>query len=187
MAGKDSKSARVRSALDKRTTYRFSILAAQQTRYLSRMYIQKFGLTTSQWKVLPIIGYHAPMSAKEVSERTSLEPEKVTRAVDRLVTRGLVKRSADSKDRRRVVLSLAAKGKEVFRQSEEIRGAIESKFLSALDRRERAAFNHILDKLERHALELFSGKQTWRTIVDQGQSSHSKTAKRGRATAFSVK
>ena len=101
MSGKRSAASR---ALDERTTYRFSILASRQTRCLSAMYLQKFGLSVSQWKVLPILGYHGPMSAKEVGERTSLEPEKVTRAVDQLVTRGFVTRRSDSRDRRRVIL-----------------------------------------------------------------------------------
>ena len=156
------------------------MLAAHQTRYLSKMYLQKFGLTTGEWKVLPIIGYFAPMSAKEVGERTSLEPEKVTRAVDRLVARGLVTRYADANDRRRVVLSLAPKGENVFRRSEAIRGVIERKLLTALGARERAAFSRILDKLERHTLDMFSGRQTWQTIIDEKQACLAgKTRKRG--------
>lgn len=153
--------------LHDRTTYRFSILAARQTRCLSEMYVQKFGLSVGQWKVLPIIGYYGPMSAKAVGERTSLEPEKVTRAVDQLVARGLVSRRADSKDRRRVVLSLAAKGREVFTESEQLRSAIEKEFLNALKPQERAAFHRILDKLERRATVMFNGKQSWRKILAQ--------------------
>ncbi|MPZ37101.1 MAG: MarR family transcriptional regulator [Rhizobiales bacterium] len=153
--------------LHDRTTYRFSILAARQTRYLSEMYFQKFGLSVSQWKVLPIIGYYGPMSAKEVGERTSLEPEKVTRAVDQLVARGFVTRRPDAKDRRRVVLSLAAEGKNVFKQSEQLRGAIEEEFLSALRPKERVVFHQILDKLERRATMMFNGKQAWRKIICQ--------------------
>lgn len=154
------------NALEKRTTYRFSILATQQTRCLSEMYIQKFGLTVSQWKILPIIGYCGPMSAKDVGERTSLEPEKVTRAVNQLVARGLVIRRADPDDRRRVVLSLAAKGKKVFKDSEQIRDAIEAEFLKALQPSEKASFHRILSKLEQRALTMFSGKQSWRKILD---------------------
>jgi DNA-binding MarR family transcriptional regulator len=151
--------------LDERTTYRFSILAARQTRCLSEMYAQEFGLSVGQWKVLPIVGYHGPMSAKEVGERTSLEPEKVTRAVDQLVARGLVSRRADPKDRRRVVLSLAARGKKIFRESEQLRGVIEAEFLNALGLKERRNFHRLLGKLEKRALIMFNGKQSWRKIV----------------------
>jgi DNA-binding MarR family transcriptional regulator len=134
------------------------------------MYMQEFGLTLSQWKVLPIIGYCAPMSAKEVGERTSLEPEKVTRAVDGLAARGLVIRRADLEDRRRVVLSLATKGKEIFRKSEEIRGAIEREFLDALQPKEKAMFHNLLDKLEQRAVMMFNGKRSWQKIVEQAEA-----------------
>ena len=90
------------------------------------MYLQIFDLSVSQWKILPIVGYYGPMSAKEVGKRTSLEPEKVTRAVDQFVVRGLVTRKSNSEDRRRVVLSLATKGTEVFEESEKLRGLIET-------------------------------------------------------------
>jgi DNA-binding MarR family transcriptional regulator len=161
-----------------RTTYRFSILAARQTRCLSEMYAHNFELSVSQWKVLPIVGYYGPMSAKDVGERTSLEPEKVTRAVDQLVARGLVSRRTDPKDRRRVVLSLAAKGKDVFTESEQFRSVIETEFLKALQPKERAAFHRILDKLERRAAIMFNGKQSWRKIVGEMASSHSEASKK---------
>ena len=169
MSGKRSAASR---ALDERTTYRFSILASRQTRCLSAMYLQKFGLSVSQWKVLPILGYHGPMSAKEVGERTSLEPEKVTRAVDQLVTRGFVTRRSDSRDRRRVILSLAAKGTQVFKESEQLRGIIEAKFLDALQLKERALFHRLLDKLERRAAIMFDGRHSWRKIIGERDFSH---------------
>ncbi len=160
----DEPAARSRTHHD-RTAYRFSILAARQTRCLSEMYAQIFDLPVSQWKVLPIIGYYGPMSAKEVGKRTSLEPEKVTRAVDRLVVRGLVTRRPDVKDRRRVVLSLASKGRELFEESEQLRGIIEEKFLGVLQPKERLAFHRVLDKLEARAMVMFDGKQAWRRII----------------------
>ena len=166
--------------LEERTTYRFSILAARQTRCLSEMYLQKFGLSVSQWKVLPIIGYCGPMSAKEVGERTSLEPEKVSRAVDQLVARGFVTRRSDLKDRRRVVLSLASKGKEVFKESERLREAIEAEFLDVLGPKEKSTFHRILDKLERRTA-IFNGKQSWRKIVGQVELAHGGNAPKKRS------
>lgn len=148
-----------------RTAYRFSILAARQTRCLAEMYAQKFGLPVSQWKVLAIIGHYAPMCAKDVAELTSLQPEKVTRAVDGLVKQRFVIRRQDPADRRRVILSLAPKGREVYTESERIRSAIESEFLDVLKPAEREMFYRILDKLERRAAEIFVGKQAWRNIV----------------------
>jgi len=167
-------------ALDERTTYRFSILASRQTRCLSAMYVEKFGLSVSQWKVLPILGYHGPMSAKEAGERTSLEPEKVTRAVDQLVARGFVSRRSDPKDRRRVILSLAPKGRAVFQESEQLRGMIEASFLNALQPKERVLFHRLLDKLERRAAVMFDDRQSWRKIIGESNPPHRRRAARRR-------
>ena len=165
MRTRKSKTGRARNDLAQRSAYRFSILAARQMRCLAEMYAQKFGLPVSQWKVLAIIGYYAPMSAKEVAELTSLQPEKVTRAVDGLVAQHYVIRRQDPADRRRVILSLAAKGKDVYHDSERIRGAIEDEFLDVLQPAEREMFHRILDKLEGRAAEIFAGKQAWRNIL----------------------
>jgi len=139
------------------------------------MYAQIYGLSVSQWKILPIIGYYGPMSSKEVGERTSLEPEKVTRAVNQLVRRGLVTRQSDANDRRKVVLSLAAKGNDVFKESEKRRGLIEEKFLGALQPGERKALHQIFDKLEVRAAEMFEGKQAWRRILGEDTRAMSAT------------
>jgi DNA-binding MarR family transcriptional regulator len=165
MPNKRTPAGRIKIDLQRRTPYRFSLLAARQTRCLAEMYMQKFGLSVTRWKVLAVIGHYAPMSAKQAAERTSLEPEKVTRAVDGLVQRKLVMRRQDPADRRRVILSLSAKGTAIYNESELIRRAIESEFLDALKPAERALFYALLDKLERRASEIFVGKQAWRQIV----------------------
>lgn len=127
--------------------------------------MQNFGLSVSRWKVLAIIGHYAPMSAKDVAERTSLEPEKVTRAVDGLVRQKLVIRRRDTVDRRRVILSLSAKGTEIYNESELMRRVIDREFLDVLRPEEKQAFYMILDKLERRAAEIFVGKEAWRQIL----------------------
>ena len=159
------KSARIEIDLQQRTAYRFSLLAARQTRCLAEMYIQQFGLSVSRWKVLAIIGHYAPMSAKEVAERTSLEPVKVTRAVDGLVAQKFINRRRDPVDRRRVILSLSAKGTRVYNQSETMRRVIDGEFLQILNSAEKQMFYTLLDKLEQRAAAIFVGKQAWRHIL----------------------
>lgn len=186
MRKKPTRSGRIKIDLQQRTPYRFSLLAARQTRCLAEMYLQKFGLSVSRWKVLAIIGHYAPMSAKEVAERTSLEPEKVTRAVDGLVAQKFVIRRQDPADRRRVILSLSAKGTAVYNESETIRRAIESEFLGVLQPAEREMFYRILDKLERRAAEIFAGKQAWRHIVARRRGSGASAKVNGRDAAGAV-
>ncbi len=155
------------SGLEHRTTYRFSMLVARHMRALGGMYSEKFGLTANTWRVLTVIGRFGPLSGSETGAHTSLEPDKVTRAVDALAKQGYVTRRQDPADRRRVILALSPKGRRVHDEVGEVRDAIEHEFLSVLQPVEVTALYSILDKLEQRASELFSDKTVWRDVVER--------------------
>ena len=69
--------------LERRLSFRFSILATKVIRCVAEMYGPKYGLLPSGWKAMAAIGRFGPVSAKEVCAHTTVEPDKVTRAVDR--------------------------------------------------------------------------------------------------------
>jgi DNA-binding MarR family transcriptional regulator len=161
----------VRLDLNERTAYRFLYLAGKVMGVLSTMYGPRYGLTIGKWKVLSMIGANAPLSAKELSKLTSLEPDKITRNVDALVERGLVVRREDPKDRRRVILTLSQKGRSINESIEHVRRCIEVDFLSALNERELVMLYAILDKLDRRTREIFEGKEAWRESVARCSSS----------------
>jgi DNA-binding MarR family transcriptional regulator len=147
------------------------------------MYLERFGMTVSRWKVLVIIGRFAPMSAKDVAHKTSLEPEKVTRAVDGLVRQRYVIRRKDPKDKRRVILSLSQMGREVFAESERIRYAIESEFLNVLGPNELRVFYGILNKLEQRAIQIFDGKRSWHRILAQHKGAKAASGTKARSAS----
>ena len=163
--------------LEHRTAYRFSMLAAQSTRCMSDLY-RKLGLTVGGWRTLSLIGRYEPIHPSSIAERTSVDADKVTRAVDRLVGRGMVARKVDARDRRRIVLTLTARGRRVYAEIDAIRRAVEEKFLSVLTRDEIARFTATLDKLEAQARRIFTGKGAWREVVGK---SAARTTSSGRA------
>ena len=163
--------------LEHRTAYRFSMLAAQSTRCMSDLY-RKLGLTVGGWRTLSLIGRYEPIHPSSIAERTSVDADKVTRAVDRLVGRGMVARKVDARDRRRIVLTLTARGRRVYTEIDGIRRAVEEKFLSVLTRDEIARFTATLDKLEAQARRIFTGKGAWRALVGK---SAARTTSSGRA------
>jgi DNA-binding MarR family transcriptional regulator len=156
----------IQPGLDHRSTYRFSRIAALHSRAFSKVYSRKFMLTVSTWKILTVIGRFEPLSANAAGAHSSLEPDKVTRAVDALVKQGYVLRRQDSKDRRKVVLSLSSKGQHVHDELNRLRDMIEHEFLRVLSASEIASLYSILDKLEAKAVKLFSDKRTLNEIVD---------------------
>jgi len=151
--------------LDRRTSYRFSIIARRQTRCLAQMHSAELGLSVNGWKLLSVIDHFGPLSASEAGAHTSLEPAKVTRGIDALAEQGLVLRREDANDRRRIVLSLSAKGKRIHDKVEQVSRALERKLLSVLTPAERKTLDLALDKLERRSSEIFAADDAWRDIA----------------------
>ena len=149
------KKGEIRLELGERASYRFSILSARQVTQMVGVTLKQFGLTGNTWRVLSIIGYYGPMSATEVCEHASLEADKVTRAVDILSRKKIVLRRRNRRDRRKVVLSLSARGRRVYDEIERHRHVMEIDLMSVLDADERDALYEILDKIEQRADEIF--------------------------------
>src|SRR5262245_24270756 len=74
-------------------------------------------LTASQYNVLRILrGSHPDaLTAGEIGERSIARDPDITRLVDRLDARGLVKRARSEEDRRVVEVQITAKGLELLR------------------------------------------------------------------------
>jgi len=151
--------------LEHRPAYRFSILAALSTRAMSGMLAERFRITVAGWKALSMIGAFGPISSGSVARRSSMDPDKVTRAVDQLVDKGLVARKVDPEDRRRVVLTLTARGKRAFTEIDGMRRQVDVEFLSVLSESERRNLFAALDKLELQARRIFTGRDAWRGLV----------------------
>jgi DNA-binding MarR family transcriptional regulator len=151
--------------LDRRTSYRFSIIARRQTRCLADMHASRFGLSVNGWKLLSVIEHFGPLSASEAGDRTSLEPANVTRGIDALADQGLVLRREDPADRRRTILSLSAKGKRIHDKIEQVSRALEQELLRVLRPAERDALDRMLDRLERRSAKIFVRSNAWRDIL----------------------
>ena len=151
----------IRFDLQERSTYRFWLLVTQMQKCLAQFYVARIGRPANGWKIVMVVGRRAQVSAAEAGQLTDLEPDKVTRIVDQLVAQGLMIRTQESTDRRRVRLSLTAAGRRVYHQLDDVRRAIEIDFLGALAPRERATLYRLLDKLQARAAAMFSGQRPW--------------------------
>ena len=87
----------------------------QSLRVASRAAEQQVGLSGAQLFVLSTLGERAAWSLGELAERTATHQSSVSVVVGRLVDKGLVLRSAARTDRRRLQLSLSARGRTLLR------------------------------------------------------------------------
>ena len=81
--------------------------------------LKPLGITFARYEVLRLLSFsregQLPMSV--IGERLMVHPTSVTNAIDRLVAAGLVARTPDDQDRRRVYASLTSDGKRVLRRA----------------------------------------------------------------------
>lgn len=78
-----------------------------------------FGVTMSQCMTLEILHREGPWTVRDLAERLGLNTSTVTRVVDVLVRDGLLRRARDEKgDRRRVYISLSARGRQLAEKLE---------------------------------------------------------------------
>jgi MarR family transcriptional regulator, organic hydroperoxide resistance regulator len=96
--------------------FEFAILIKALQRELERQMneaMRPMGLTGAQADALAVIGQAGPLSLKELGELLIAEAGHPSRLVDRLVEAGLVERRPAGDDRRRVQLSLTARGRKL--------------------------------------------------------------------------
>lgn len=83
--------------------------------------LRPLGLTGPQADALVVIAQAGPMSLKELGDLLIAEAGHPSRLVDRLVEANLVERRPAAGDRRRVELSLTAKGRNLERKASAVR------------------------------------------------------------------
>jgi len=78
--------------------------------YASRRYRDQFGVTLPEWRVMSIIAWYEPTTARDISRVLATDKGWVGLSVERLRRRGFVACSSDKKDARRILVSLTERG-----------------------------------------------------------------------------
>src|ERR1700744_108054 len=144
--------------------YRFGLVAARFGNFCEQMYASRHDLTIPAWRSLAVIARYQPLTAKQLATLTSSDAFKVTRAIELLVKRGLIRRDVDSNDRRRASLSLTAEGRKVYKDIEKFVVKVENELVAALDARELSTLRRSVDKLEQH-LESHVRTRDWENFL----------------------
>jgi DNA-binding MarR family transcriptional regulator len=94
---------------------------------LTRLYrplLEELGLTYPQYLVMLALWELAPAGVGELGERLHLDSGTLTPLLKRLEAAGLVERLRDSRDERRVRVSLTAKGRSLKAKAQPVPGAL---------------------------------------------------------------
>ncbi|HSC46967.1 MAG TPA: MarR family transcriptional regulator [Gammaproteobacteria bacterium] len=113
----------------------------------SRQLSNSHGLTGPQMLCLREVSERGSLTTGDLARAIALSPATLTGILDRLEMRGLVSRERRPEDKRRVLVSLTAMGKEM---SQELPSPMQERFgskLAALPAEEQAVIRRALDKM----------------------------------------
>ncbi|NVJ92328.1 MAG: MarR family transcriptional regulator [Methylocystaceae bacterium] len=140
--------------LDQFLPYRLAVLAHLMSEGFSKRYSQEYDMTISEWRVMANLGHFEPQSAHEIGAHSHLDKVQVSRAVSRLEKKGWIQREGDTVDRRRSLLTLTERGRNVFKAIGKSALDFEVDLSSSLSTEEYAALDRILLKLQKRAQSL---------------------------------
>lgn len=104
---------------------------------LDEYHISCCSVTTAQCHAIVEIGRTENISLNQLAELLNLENSSMSRTVNNLVNKALVKRDIDMQDRRHVKISLTEKGMELFKGIEEAMDGYYLKVYETIPREKR--------------------------------------------------
>ncbi len=112
-----------------------------------------FGLKSTHWRIVALLGSHGPVSTRELSKYLSSEKSAISRATTQLITLGYVLRVVHPVDRRLIMLHFSASGKRLFERMGIVALEFEAALLAGVSAEEIALLERTLKKLRDAAVK----------------------------------
>ncbi|GAB2904112.1 MarR family winged helix-turn-helix transcriptional regulator [Streptomyces mayteni] len=106
------------------------------------------GLKLSHAHVLGLLAARERLSQQALIEELAVDPSVLVSLLNTLEDGGLVARRRDPADRRRHVVEISDRGRELVGAVDEAVRAVEAELFDGLDERELAALRRLLDRVE---------------------------------------
>jgi DNA-binding MarR family transcriptional regulator len=136
-------------------TFRITRLSNALRTGLTKRYLEEFGLSLPEWRLLALIARFAPLRFSEVTARSSMDKGQVSRTLREMSKKGFVKMKAIRTPGTRaaealaapVMVSITPKGKAVYASVLPVARRRQAEILMTLTESERVALYATLDKL----------------------------------------
>lgn len=133
--------------------YQLSVASNAVSTRIAEQYRRRFGLKTTEWRIMAVLGDSGPHSQRELCQLTLMDKVPVNRACRTLEERGLAVRRPNARDGRSHLLALTAEGRSVHARIMPLAEAIETELFAVLSAHERAAFAEMLSRVREGAGE----------------------------------
>lgn len=143
--------------LDDLLLYRLHRIHATAGPLVVRMCVRDYGITRREWRVLSSLATEEGVQSSELALRAMLDRTRTSRAISRLVEKGLLRREPKPSDRREVHVFLTDEGRRVSREVLPRIAAIQRELLSPFSDEERRQLSGFIARLQASAARLNPG------------------------------
>lgn len=140
-------------------SFRLNFIAFRFNDPVYRWIETRYGLVRPEFVALYAVGLKEGVAAKNIVASSGLPKNTLSRAIQKLLTRRLLKRETDKDDLRSYVLRLTAAGRAIFDETMPMMVDQQSSMLSALTETEQRTLCELMDKL-------VIASPTWPTDLD---------------------
>jgi len=134
--------------------YQLVNLAKRVSDACNREYGVPYGISIAEWRVLAQLGQREDLHSRGLGDITFMDKSRVSRALQRLESKGYLRRRTDPEDNRASFLSLTDRGTTLYQQLVPLAMTWEKGFLDVLNDAEQRDLRRILAKLEGRLSEL---------------------------------
>lgn len=149
-----SSAAQQRLRLDDYLPYRLSVAANAVSGLIARAYVDRFGLTVPQWRLMAVLGEDSPLTQQALCARTVMDKVTVMRAARGLLQRRLLRRAPNTEDGRSHRLSLSATGERMYAEVAPLALRYEALLLAGIGANEVERLEAWLRRLQQTAATL---------------------------------
>jgi DNA-binding MarR family transcriptional regulator len=128
-------------------SFRLNYLALRFNLPLYGWIEQRYGLARPEYVVLYSLYLRDGIAAKDVCASAGFPKNTLSRAIQKLLRRRLVRRAADTRDRRSYVLRLTAEGRRILDDTVPPMVAWEKQMLSGLTKDEQRTLSELLGRM----------------------------------------
>ena len=131
---------------------RTEMLAALDRELTSDRHVADIGVTAAQFVVITrLAAAERKKSASDLCKEMSYDAGAMTRMIDRLESKGLIRRARCPQDRRLVYLEMTEQGRAVYPRLRELSMAIQNRFLRGFSRADARQLEGLLGRMLENA------------------------------------
>ncbi|CAM5762909.1 hypothetical protein LMIY3S_00636 [Labrys miyagiensis] len=131
--------------------FRLSLWSGFYTTPVFAVIERNYGLLRDENNLLFCLAHYGPLTAKSVSDVLGRPKNSISRAVESLLRRGLIRRELIASDRRRALLTIEPPGRDLITETVDLFKTRQEEMLACLSPVERVALDTILAKLMANA------------------------------------